>query len=167
MCHWSGGNEGSDEKGPSGGWAFVCVPGPGRCGYGTDAVGRGAAGSPALSLHPLCSSGQAWPISLVVGPWHLNIPPCYFHTKRSSGLPQAQALPFGVIRSGTLPPQPPTAPAGVPISQLLPTPQPPSCPKPRLAPPSPGRSPMVPSFPHWAREGGARHLNNGDRNKLF
>lgn len=104
MCHWSGGDEGSAEKGTSEGWAFECVPGPGRCGYGTDAVGRGAAGSPALSLHPLCRSGQAWPISLVVGPWHLNIPLCYFHTKRSSGLPQAQPLPLRVIGLAPAPP---------------------------------------------------------------
>lgn len=55
-------------------------------------------------LYPLCSSGQAWPISLVVGPWHLNIPLCYFHTKRSSGLPQAQPLSVGVIGLGPCPP---------------------------------------------------------------
>lgn len=125
MCHWSSGDKGSDEKGTSGGWACVCLPGPGRCGDGADAVGQGVAWSPALSLHHLCSSGQARPLSLVVGPWHLSIPLCATSTqKRSSRIPQAQPLLLGVIWAGPLPPRNPSwcsiklAPAHTPPLQL-------------------------------------------------
>lgn len=86
---------------------------------------KGLLGLQLLSLHHLCSSGQARPLSLVVGPWHLSIPLCATSTqKRSSRIPQAQPLLLGVIWAGPLPPRNPSwcsiklAPAHTPPLQL-------------------------------------------------